>query len=144
MKRPLAFVIVVVLAVLASGVLLAQSNPAVGTWKLNTAKSKYSPGLAPQSSTQIYEDQGDGVKVSTEGTAADGSRYAWGYTANYDGKDNPLSGTGTPNGADTIALKRINPNTIKATFKKAGKVVMTGRDVVSKDGKVKTITAKGI
>ena len=143
MKRFLVFVTVVVLAVRVSGVLLAQSNPFIGTWKLNTAKSKYSPRLAPQSATQTYEGQGDGVKGSIEGTAADDSRYAWGYAANYDGKDNPLSGTGIPNGADTIALKRINPNTIKATFKKAGKVVMAGREVVSKDGKVKTITAKG-
>jgi len=136
-KRILGFVTVVVIAVLVSGVLLAQSNPSVGTWKLNTEKSKYSPGPAPQSATQTFEAQGDGVKVSNEGTAADGSRYAWSYTANYDRKDNPLSGTGTPSGADTIALKRIKPNITKATFKKAGKVVMTGRDVVSTDGKVK-------
>jgi len=143
MKRILAFVTVVVLAALASGVLLAQSNPFIGTWKLNLAKSKYSPGPAPQSATQTYEARGDGVKASIEGTAADGSHYAWGYSANYDGQDNPLSGTGMPNGADTIALKRIDPNTIKATFKKAGKVVMAGREVVSKDGKAKTITGRG-
>ncbi|MGO9607639.1 MAG: hypothetical protein ACLQAT_30275 [Candidatus Binataceae bacterium] len=142
MKRVLAFVTVVVLAVFASGVLLAQSNPLIGTWKLNTAKSKYSPGPAPQSATQTFEAQGEGVKVSSEGTAADGSSTAWGYTADYDGKDNPISGT-APNGADTIALKRINSNTTRATFKKAGAVVLTGRDVVSKDGKVRTIFARG-
>lgn len=141
-KRILVFVTIVVLAVLVSGVLLAQSNPFVGTWKLNTAKSKYSPGPAPQSATRTYEAQGDGVKVSTDGTAADGSRTAYSYTANYDGKDNPISGAG-PSGADTIALKRINPNTIEATLKKAGKVVLTARNVVSKDGKVLSITAKG-
>ena len=44
MKRVLVLVTILVLAVLASGVLLAQSSPLVGTWKLNTAKSKYSPG----------------------------------------------------------------------------------------------------
>jgi len=142
-RRILGFAVVVLVAVLASGVLLAQSNPSIGTWKLNTEKSKYNPGPAPQNASQTYEAQGDGVKVSNEGTAGDGSHYAWSYTANYDGKDNALSGTGTPGGADTIALKRINANTTKATFKKAGKVVFTGRDGVSKDGKVRTITAKG-
>jgi hypothetical protein len=39
MKRHLVFATVVVMALVASGVLLAQSNPFVGTWKLNPAKS---------------------------------------------------------------------------------------------------------
>jgi len=142
MKQILVFVPLVVLAVLVPGVLLAQSNPSIGTWKLNTAKSTFSPGPAPQSLTLTLEAQGNGVKASAEGTAANGSRTAWSYTANYDGKDNPISGTG-PSGADTIALKRINPNPTELTFKKAGKVVRTARRVVSKDGKVMTITAKG-
>jgi hypothetical protein len=144
MKRILVVVTVVLLAALAPSVLLAQSNPLIGTWKMNTAKSKYNPGPVPQSQTQTVEAQGDGVRVRSEGTAADGSHITWGYTANYDGKDNPVSGgTGVLNGADTVAVKRINPNTTENTFKKAGKVVLTGRDVVSKDGKVRTITAKG-
>jgi hypothetical protein len=144
MKQILAVVTIVVLALLGPGVLLAQSNPFLGTWKMNTVKSKYSPGPAPQSMTLTYEAQGDGVRSSTEGTAADGSRIAWSATANYDGKDNPISGeTQAVNGADTIALKRVPPNTIEATFKKAGKVVLIGRQVVSQDGKVMTITGTG-
>jgi alpha-L-fucosidase len=92
--------------------------------------------------TLTLEAQGNGVKASAEGTAADGSRTAWSYTANYDGKDNPITGVGT-NGADTAARKRINANTTEGTYKKAGKVVSTLRGVVSKDGKVLTITGKG-
>jgi len=49
MNRILVVVTDVVLAVLVSGVLLAQSTPFVGTWKQNIAKSKYSPGPVPQS-----------------------------------------------------------------------------------------------
>ena len=143
MKNISIFVTAVVLAVLVSGILLAQSNPFVGTWKLNVAKSKYSPGPAPQSQTRTTEAQGDGVKVSTEGTSADGSRVAFGYTANYDGKDNPISGMGAPSGADSIAFKRTNPNTVEYTLKKAGRVVLTGRSVISHDGKVATLTTKG-
>ncbi len=142
-KRILALVSVVILAVLVPGVMLAQSDPFAGTWKLNTAKSKFTPGPAPQSLTQTIEAQGDGQKVSAEGTAGDGSKIAWSYTANYDSKDNPVSGTGAPNGADTFALKRINPNAIETTLKKAGKVVGTARLRVSKDGKVMKIAAKG-
>ena len=144
MKRILVTVGSVVLAVLMSGVLLAQSDPLMGIWKMNTAKSKYNPGPAPQRiKHKTIEAQGNGVKASSEGTAADGSHIAWSYTASFDGKDNPISGTtGVLIGADTVAIKRINANTTENTFKKAGKVVLTGRDVVSKDGKVRTITAK--
>jgi len=140
MKRILVFVTSIFLAV---SVLGAQSDPFVGTWKQNTAKSKASPGPVPPSRTTTIEPQGTGVKVSTEGAAADGSHIAYSYTTNYDGKDSPISGTGAQNGADAIAVKRINPNTIELTWKKDGKVVQTARQVVSKDGKVRTATGKG-
>jgi hypothetical protein len=142
MKKISVFGAVVVLALLVSGVVQAQSDPMVGTWKLNTAKSKYSQGPAPQNLTLTFEAQGDGIKSSSDGTAADGSHRAWSYTANFDGKDNPITGTG-PAGADTIAVKRINPSTTASTFKKTGKILRTSRLVVSKDGKVMTIKAKG-
>jgi len=143
MKRILALITLVVLTLLGSVVLLAQDNPFIGSWKLNIAKSKYSSGPAPQSQTQTYQAHGDGMKVSLEGIAADGSRTAWSYTANFDGKDYPISGTGAPNGADIVAISRIDTNTYEATFKKGGQVVGTGRDTVSKGGKVKTVAAKG-
>jgi hypothetical protein len=142
MKRLLVFAVVAVLSLVASG-LLAQSNPQVGTWKLNVAKSKFGSAPAPKSQTQTVEAQGNGAKYSVEGVAADGSRIAYSFTTNYDGKDSPISGAGFPNGADTIAVKRVDANTDTATWKKAGKVVGTNRIVVSKDGKVRTFTAKG-
>lgn len=110
MKRILVLVTFVVLTVLVSNVMMAQSSPFIGTWKerKNNAEPKYSRTLT-------YEAQGNGVKVSAEGTTEDGARFAYSYTANYDGKDNPVSGTGAPGGADTIALKRIDSNTVEAT-----------------------------
>ena len=45
--------------------------------------------------------------------------------------------------ADTIALKRIDARTVDVINKKAGKVVQTSRGVVSKDGKMMTVTTKG-
>lgn len=50
---------------------------------------------------------------------------------------------GTPDGADTLALKRIDTNTYEVTAKRGGIVVMTARVVVSQNGKVTTITTKG-
>ena len=50
---------------------------------------------------------------------------------------------GTPNGADTLALERIDTNTYEVTAKRGGIVVMTAQVVVSQNGKVTTITTKG-
>jgi hypothetical protein len=61
-------------------------------------------------------------------------------TAQYDGKDYPV--TGSPL-YDAYALKRINASTTESMQKKDGKIVFTNRRVVSKDGKVLTITQTG-
>jgi len=119
----------------------AQTNPFVGTWNLNLAKSKFSPTPPVQSSTLTYEAVEQGVKATVKGTDAEGKPIDYQYTANYDGKDYPI--TGAPN-ADTVSLKRINAYKVEQTRKKAGKVVLTMTLVVSKDGKTLTTTAKGV
>ena len=145
MRRTLlgAFTVMTVLAAVVSvSGQAAQSKPSIGTWKLNLAKSKYDPpNLAPKSQTAKVEVAGSGVKHTREGIAWNGSRIAYEYTINYDGKDYPITGTGTPNGADTIAATRIDANTFDLTLKKAGKVVQTNREVYSST--LRTITAKG-
>ena len=83
------------------------------------------------------------MKVNVEGVAGDGSRIAYSYVSNLDGKDSAISGVGAPGGEDTIAVKRVDANTTTSTAKKAGKVTATTRTVISKDGKVRTVTAKG-
>ena len=143
MKRLLVFATVVALSLVTSGLLLAQSNPEVGTWKLNVARSKYVGTQAPKNNTTTIIAQGDGAKVSVAGVAADGTRITYSYTTNYDGKDSAIAGVGAPGGEDSIAIKRVDANTTTSTAKKAGKVIRTTRTVISKDGKVRTITTKG-
>jgi hypothetical protein len=143
MKRSFACVAVIALSLVTSGLLMAQSNSAIGTWKLNVAKSKWVNVEAPKSETRTIEAQGNGAKYTFEGIAADGSHFAWSFTTNYDGKESAISGVGGPNGADTDALTRVDANTTKAVSKKGSKVVQTTTAVVSKDGMVTTLTSKG-
>ncbi len=140
MKQRLVFATAVIWLLAASGLLMAQGSPFVGTWKLNLTKSKYDPGPAPKSQTRKWESSG---KVSVEGVDAAGKPLKYGYTIKTDGKPYPTTGA-IPNGADTIATKRFAPNTVQSTFKKGGKQVETTTFAVSKDGKMLTITAKGI
>jgi len=125
----------------------AQDNPATGTWKLNVAKSKFSPGPPPKSATLVIEAQGDSIKTSLEEIEGDDRHVGYEYTATFDdGKDYPLSGSSRPErlgGAETVALRRAGSNAYGGQFKKSGQIVMTNRTVVSKDGKILTLTANG-
>jgi hypothetical protein len=129
-----------VLGVSVLGMTLWAADPAVGTWKLNVAKSKYTPGPAPKSATITYEETSDGIKRTGESIDAEGKSTSFSYTAKLDGKDYPITGTDL---YDAIAPKRINDHTTQATLKKSGKVVSTARRVVSKDGKMMTLTMTG-
>jgi hypothetical protein len=142
MKRLLEFVAIGVLAAVGSGPLHAQTNPLVGTWKLNIEISKFDPGPAPKSLTRTVEAQGDGVKYTFQGVGADGNAIAYGFAVQFDGKDNPIMGS-MPSGADTISAKRLDSNTFEATLKKGGNIIGTSKVTISKDGKVTTVESKG-
>jgi hypothetical protein len=117
------------------------ADPLLGTWKLDVAESKFSPGPPPKSITVTFEQAGEGVKVTADAVGADGKATHTTYTGNYDGKDYPVTGSGT--GADTVSLKRVDARTTERTDKKGGKVVMTFTRTVSSDGKLLTVTIKG-
>jgi len=116
------------------------TDPIVGTWVLNVAKSKYAPGPAPKSETRTYVVAGQDIKATSKGIGSDGNSTTAEWTVNYDGKDRPQ--VGNPD-ADTLSLKRIDPSTTEFTQKKGGRVVITGTRTISKDGKTMTITTKG-
>lgn len=133
-----AGVLTLVLCFLAGAVCFA-SDVQVGTWKLNEAKSKIAAG-APKNSTVVYEAAGDGMKVTIDGTAPDGTATHSEWTGKFDGKDYPS--TGNPN-EDMRSVKQINDHTLHITSKKVGKIVLTAHVVVAADGKSRTVTTNG-
>src|SRR5262249_34411233 len=67
------------------------ADPFIGTWKLNAAKSKVSSS-GPNNTTVVYEAAGDSVKITTDGTDAQGKPAHSDWTGKFDGKDYPVSG----------------------------------------------------
>lgn len=113
------------------------SDPLMGNWTLNIAKSRFTPGPAPKSRTAAYEATGAGVKATIKGVQADGAPLSFQYTAGFDGKDYPVAGSPE---FDAIVFKRLDRLTLEATGKNGGKVVFTALFVLSPDGKVLTIS----
>ena len=142
MKKLFSFLAMVTLGLCLTEMLLGQTDPFLGTWKLNVQKSKFAPGPPRKSETRIVVTGPTGMKVSVERVNGDGSPQEFEYTSNLDNKSYPIIGDG-PYGADSIAANLTAPNTIQSTLKKGGKVVATATSVVSGDGKVLTITTKG-
>ncbi len=117
----------------------ADGNPLVGTWKMNPAKSKSSDPLDKRATWRLEAQEG-GEKDTFDGIDANGKAYHIVAEPKYDGKDYPI--TGNPN-QDTVALKKIDANTLEYVVKKAGKEIAKGRLTVSKDGKTMTESGKG-
>ncbi len=140
MKRLLVFATVVVMALVASGVLLAQSNPSVGTWKLNLTKSKYTSGAAPKEEMVTIQMAGDQRQVTVTGTNADGSAISLKYEMPDKGGIGKILAGGP---YDAVSGKRIDDKTREVSYMKGGKEMLHVRTVVSKDGKTLTITGKG-
>jgi hypothetical protein len=127
------------LAITAVGMFAADNT--LGTWKLNAAKSKTTSANPAKSQTDVREALPDGsVKTTRTSQLADGTTVNVTFTLKYDGKNYPV--TGAP--YDTIAVKRVDDNTTTFVVSKTGgKLRMTGKSVVSKDGKTRTMTSSG-
>ena len=122
---------------LVGGTALAQStDPLIGTWKLNVAKSK-----GAKSGSSTIEAAGQGVKFTVDLVLPDGAASHWSFTGNYDGKDVPVAGK-SPWG-NSAALTRVDARTIRIVSKQDGKVMTTSTIVVAADGKTRTTTTKG-
>ena len=80
---------------------------------------------------------GDQIKVTTDGTEANGKAVQTEWTGKFDGKDYPLKGDPS---ADARAYKRVNVHTLELVSKKDGKVVSTARIAMAPDGKTRTVT----
>jgi len=137
MKRLLTISVVFLLA--SAAVALA-ADQFTGTWKLNVAKSTYSPGMPPKSQTTKLETLKDGIREIVDRVNADGSMTHWDFTAQFDGKDHPI--TGDPD-RDMASVKKVDDFTLEVVNKKAGKVTTSMKLVVAKDGKSRTNTVTG-
>ena len=92
--------------------LTQDADPIIGTWVLNVAKSKFSPGPAPQSDSCMYVMEGQATKVTSKGASkpmtymtvrqeikatstvvdVEGKTTTREWTIVYDGKERPVTG----------------------------------------------------
>ena len=111
------------------------SDPNVGSWKLNEAKSKI-PAGAPKNTSVVYTTAGDSYKCVVDGVDGSGKPAHNEWTGKFDGKDYPVVGDTS---VDTRAIQKVSANHYKITNKKGGKPTTTGTIDLSADGKTRTL-----
>jgi hypothetical protein len=138
-KNQLVRSLLVGAATLALGTAAFAGENWVGTWKLDPAKSKLSAN-AVRAQTLKFEATPAGIKLTSDGTDAQGKPMHGGYTSKFDGKDVPWAGNPM---ADTACPKKVDDNSYENAWKKDGKVTVNATVAVSKDGKTLTVSQTG-
>jgi hypothetical protein len=118
----------------------AQSNTFTGTWQLNVAKSKFTPGPGPKSEMVNLQIEGQNVKATFTGIDAAGNPINISDTRPMDGMPHPMR---TPN-IDAAAMTPVDDYTIIFSHTKAGKLVSIETVAMAADGKTFTITRVGV
>jgi len=127
--------------VFALGTMAKAADSNIGTWKMNTVKSSFSPTRTPTSQTLKIEEWGvDGVKYAADGFDADGKATHSEFQVKYDGKFVPVKGN--PD-ANTVSYTRLSANTVESTLRLNGKQAAIIRILVSSDGRMMTMTQTG-
>jgi hypothetical protein len=132
-------IVLTLLLCFVSAAVCFATDPWMGTWKLNEAKSKIAAG-SPKNTTVVYEAAGDSVKVTVEGTTGEGKPVRMEWMGKFDGKYYPLTGSPT---ANERAYQRVDDHTLMMTSKRGDEVTRSVSIVRSADDKIFTVTGSG-
>jgi len=132
----------VTLGILAAALALSAAEPILGTWKLNSSKSKYSPGPGPKSATQVYSQDGDWFVVKADTVNAEGKTVNTTNRYRGDGKEYPYESAVT--GPGKISVKKIDDHHFESVIKSNSGSQVTIHSTISKDGKTRTLKMTGV
>jgi hypothetical protein len=137
-KNVLASVFLGALMTSGSTVIAAgpDTDPILGTWKLNLARSTFAGIPAYKSQIRIYSRSGPDITLKMTTVSAEGKETTTRATYKLNGKDYPSMGN--PD-FDSLSGEQIDTSTVEFTLKRAGKPIGKIRRAVSKDGQILTI-----
>ena len=113
-------------------------DPFVGKWNLDVRHSKYPPGTCPKRMVIEMEPAGEGISYHSDAMYMNGAQSQARYTADYNGKQ--VIVVGARGMLLPVSLKRIDSKLVEASYSRGFQVVAKSRRVISKDGRLMTIT----
>lgn len=108
-----------------------------GTWKLNAKKSHLGRGMGRNNTVKYEMAFPFQTKVTVDGVDAKGKTAHSEWVGMFNGTNYAV--TGDPE-TDMRSYNKVDDHTLNFWQKKGGKVVGSGKIVVSADGKTRTVT----
>jgi hypothetical protein len=142
--RRVAVALLIAAVGIPAGLRAQSSPPRTGRWELDLQKSTFNPGPGPRQQTRVDRQTPTGLEATVTGITGTGMEINYRYAPSFGGSDVPIMGTGVPSGGDSIAVRLIDERTIESILRRAGMVVLTRTEVVSADGRMLTITSRGV
>lgn len=135
---------VLLLAILGFAGSLWAADPLIGTWILNSAKSKFPPNteFAMKEQTLVVSESEGNIEFRFRGTQMDGSAQSSKYTRAKEGGE--VKREPPPQEGRSFVDTVINPGEWYVTVVENGKQIGVYHWIVSKDGKTISETAEGI
>lgn len=118
---------------------MASAADFIGTWKLNTAKSKAVGMALPQEQTSTYTAKGSGYENMAMGKSSTGEAIHTMFTYVKDGEE--MKATGYPYW-DAIVITGGMSSKATAQLKRQGKIVGSAKRTLAADGKSFTLVGK--
>jgi len=111
-----------------------------GTWKLNAKKSHLGRGMDHNNTVKYEMAFPFRTKVTIDGVSAKGKAEHSEWVGMFNGTDYAV--TGDPE-SDMRSYNKVDDHTLNFWVKKGGKVMTSGKIVVSADGNSRTVTSVG-
>lgn len=108
---------------------------ALGTWKMNPAKSWYTSGPLPKALTVRYEPHREGETSTWYSKRADGTSETISRVLHFDAKEHACDDPSMPGHPDTVVARKLDGGTAEIVYKNAGRVIVRLVRKVSPDGK---------
>jgi hypothetical protein len=128
------------LGLMASAAVAKGTDPIVGSWELDAAKSTATGRPALKSAHAVITSAKDGMHGSVDAVPASGPAVHYDWVGQYDGSETRVNGNTY---YDTFDVIRADKNTLIRTERRGGKVVGITTIEVSKDGKSMTASSRG-
>lgn len=139
MRRRALFAMALCAALIGSAAAVtAEVDPFVGTWVLDRQQSRYEADAVPERMVIVMTATAQGVHYRSDARYAEGRSAVSEYTAEYDGMLAMVFGSAGI--LAPVSLKRIDANTVEASYFLGLRVVASARRVVSREGRALTIT----
>jgi hypothetical protein len=116
------------------------TDPVLGSWQLNNAKSLLTPSSPPVSVFRSYQAGRDGfIHISETRLDAKGAKIEINYAVSYDGEEYPLFFRASDTHVlvksnETVSFRRVDQRTVRGVFRTQGIATHRFTRTVSKDG----------